>query len=88
MRDQVILIDFIGFIDETFVHRIRNPGEAIHYEIGKTGHGSVTNDISATDQLRVCVTDRRYVGDVMTAIKKALAKHNLAEIARISRDST
>jgi hypothetical protein len=93
MPNRRIVIDFVFPEDEqlvseqSLVSRVRNFGEDLFREFSRSGEAILTlHDVDkATNQLSLTLSSNRHSGSVLRFVNKQLSRHNLADIARISK---
>ena len=73
--------------DQSLVSRVRNLGEDLFREFSRNGQAILSlDDVDrAIDRLSIALSSNRHTGSVLRFINKQLVRHNLADIAHISR---
>jgi len=73
--------------DQSLVSRVRNLGEDLFREFSRNGQAILSLDHvdRAIDRLSITLSSNRHTGSVVRFINKQLVRHNLADIAHVSR---
>ena len=73
--------------DQSLVARVRNLGEDLFREFSRNGQAILgLDDVDrAIDRLSITLSSNRHTGSVLRFINKQLARHNLANIAHVSK---
>ena len=73
--------------EQSLVARVRDLGEDLFREFSRNGEAllSLIDVDNAIDRLSITLSSNRHTGSVLRFINKQLARHNLADIAHISR---